>query len=213
MASTTILMITLFVTNNIGKSFWLLLPSLELDNIAGPAFDFFFSCQGRVYALTLLVSFLSDSSANSMQSGKRESSIMFRADAFPIKISTGGVRKSPPPSLYSHMVRHFQDAFSPGLNDHYDWTECRFLEQRTPSDPRNGQGARQCFFRPGSIHGIPFPLYFGSSHWLDFPNSRDHLDAPSIELRTLSHRVFALKCIITIRTCYLNGLSVLCITG
>ncbi|KAJ6529430.1 hypothetical protein DFH09DRAFT_1185098 [Mycena vulgaris] len=94
-ASTTILMITLFVTDNI-------------------AFDFFFSCQGRVYALTLLVNFLSDSSANSMQSGKKESNIVFRADAFPTGMSTGGVRKSPPPSPYSHMVRHYQDAFSPG---------------------------------------------------------------------------------------------------
>ncbi|KAJ6601931.1 hypothetical protein DFH09DRAFT_1126117 [Mycena vulgaris] len=94
-ASTTILMITLFVTNNI-------------------AFDFFFSCQGRVYALTLLVSFLSDSSPNSRQSGKGESSILFRADALPIRISTGGVQKSPPPSIHSsRMVRHFQDAFSP----------------------------------------------------------------------------------------------------
>lgn len=110
-ASTTILMITLFVENNIGKSFSSLLSSLEYDNTSGPAFDFFFSCQGRVYALTLLVNFLSDSSAKSMKSGKRESDIEFRADASPTRISTGGVLKFPPPSLYSPMVRHFQDAF------------------------------------------------------------------------------------------------------
>ncbi|KAJ6486285.1 hypothetical protein DFH09DRAFT_1210607 [Mycena vulgaris] len=95
-ASTTILMITLFVTDNIGNIRFLLLvpgPCLRLDT---------------------LVNFLSDSSANSMQSGKRESDIVFRADAFPTRISNGGVRTSPPPFLYSHTVRHFQDAFSPG---------------------------------------------------------------------------------------------------
>jgi hypothetical protein len=107
-------MIALFVTNNIGKPFWLLLSSLEIDNAAGLAFDFFFSCQGRVYALTILVNFLSDSSANSMQSGKRESNIVLRADELPTRISTAGVLKSPPASLYSPMVRHFQGASSWG---------------------------------------------------------------------------------------------------
>ncbi|KAJ7616736.1 hypothetical protein B0H17DRAFT_1220211 [Mycena rosella] len=102
-ASTTILMITLFVENNIGKSFSSLLSSLEYDNASGPAFDFFFSCQGRVYALTLLVNFLSDSSAKSMKSGKRESDIEFRADASPTRISISGVLKFPPPPLYSPM--------------------------------------------------------------------------------------------------------------
>ncbi|KAJ7696680.1 hypothetical protein B0H17DRAFT_1052730 [Mycena rosella] len=76
-ASTTLLMMILFLTGNI-------------------AFEFFFSCQGRVYALTLLVNFLSGPS--SMENESPQSSLVFRADAYP---TVGGPGK--PASIYSNF--------------------------------------------------------------------------------------------------------------
>ncbi|KAJ7105059.1 hypothetical protein C8R43DRAFT_1047029 [Mycena crocata] len=77
-ATTTLLMMILFLTGNI-------------------AFEFFFSCQGRVYALTLLVNFLSGPSSSSNSSnGETQSSLLFRVDAYPAGFSnTSGKRLAP----------------------------------------------------------------------------------------------------------------------
>ncbi|KAJ6622612.1 hypothetical protein B0H10DRAFT_1944516 [Mycena sp. CBHHK59/15] len=55
------------------------------------AFEFFFSCQGRIYALTLLENFLSGPSSTripSDSSAKMQSSLAFRVDPFPGKPSS-----------------------------------------------------------------------------------------------------------------------------
>ncbi|KAJ7017887.1 hypothetical protein C8F04DRAFT_1153751 [Mycena alexandri] len=78
-ASTTLLMMILLLKGSI-------------------AFSFFFSCQGRVYALTLLVNFLSspsDSSSTS-SSGSTKNAMVFRSGGY-----LNGEKK-PAPSLYSH---------------------------------------------------------------------------------------------------------------
>ncbi|KAF7364789.1 hypothetical protein MVEN_00348900 [Mycena venus] len=79
-ASTTLLMMILFLKGSI-------------------AFDFFFSCQGRVYALTLLFNFLSGTSSSSestLGSENQNGNGMFSLN------SKSGVKK-PPASIYSNM--------------------------------------------------------------------------------------------------------------
>ncbi|KAJ7740239.1 hypothetical protein DFH07DRAFT_839328 [Mycena maculata] len=78
-ACTTILMLILFLKGDI-------------------AFQFFFSCQGRVYALTLLANFLSRPSFSGTSSTSNEA--RDRVDVHPGPL--GSARKSPPPSLYSN---------------------------------------------------------------------------------------------------------------
>ncbi|KAJ7143632.1 hypothetical protein C8R43DRAFT_570812 [Mycena crocata] len=88
-ASNTLIMMILFLNYNI-------------------VFEFFFFCQGRVYALTLLVNFLSgpSSSATSPSHDIPQSSVVFCEHTHPSVFSgMGGTR--PPPSIYSHYVRHF----------------------------------------------------------------------------------------------------------
>ncbi|KAJ6568511.1 hypothetical protein B0H19DRAFT_1373161 [Mycena capillaripes] len=79
-ATTTISMITLFVTNNIGKSFSYLCHSLSLTTLAVQH---------------------STSSSRAKASAAMESNIALHADAFPSRISNGGVLNFAPPSLYS----------------------------------------------------------------------------------------------------------------
>jgi len=68
------------------------------------AFDFFFSCQGRIYALTLLFNFLAGTSSTSCASspGTGNKGSLFRVNSYPIGDSKSGDGK-PPPSIYSNF--------------------------------------------------------------------------------------------------------------
>ncbi|KAJ7133549.1 hypothetical protein C8R44DRAFT_849601 [Mycena epipterygia] len=86
-ASTTLLMMILFLKGDI-------------------AFEFFFSCQGRVYALTLLVNFLSGpSSSPATPSSDKPGSLVFQVDAYPLAHGSGNNMRStqPAPSIYSNF--------------------------------------------------------------------------------------------------------------
>ncbi|KAF8215052.1 hypothetical protein K438DRAFT_2008534 [Mycena galopus ATCC 62051] len=84
-ASTTILMMILFLKGDI-------------------AFEFFFSCQGRVYALTLLLNFLSGTSSGNA-GGSQDNSAFFSINSKP----------RPPASIYSNASQESLNKELPAL--------------------------------------------------------------------------------------------------
>ncbi|KAJ7606556.1 hypothetical protein DFH06DRAFT_1251007 [Mycena polygramma] len=84
-ATTTLLMMILFLKGSV-------------------AFEFFFTCQGRVYALTLLVNFLSgtSSSCSGTSPGSDTHNNLFRVDAYPVDDSKAGAKQAVP-SIYSNF--------------------------------------------------------------------------------------------------------------
>ncbi|KAJ7214000.1 hypothetical protein GGX14DRAFT_444746 [Mycena pura] len=77
-ASTTLLMMILLLKGDI-------------------AFEFFFSCQGRVYALTLLVNFLSGSSSSASSASGTASRSNLQGDPHPLGTSDESLNKNLPP--------------------------------------------------------------------------------------------------------------------
>ncbi|KAJ7490552.1 hypothetical protein FB451DRAFT_1220344 [Mycena latifolia] len=107
-ASTTLLMMILFLTGNI-------------------AFEFFFSCQGRIYALTLLVNFLSQPSRSRSTETQKVSTVMF---GYPTGNSAGGTRKSPAPSINSNFS---EDSMNKELPPLPTMSDIQFVSVQTPS--------------------------------------------------------------------------------
>ncbi|KAJ7110972.1 hypothetical protein C8R44DRAFT_799763 [Mycena epipterygia] len=85
-ASTTLLNIILFLKGHI-------------------AFEFFFSCQGRIYALTLLVNFLSRPSSSPATASSDKPGRLVQVDAYPIGYANSDNmrRTQPTPSIYSNF--------------------------------------------------------------------------------------------------------------
>ncbi|KAJ7089132.1 hypothetical protein C8R44DRAFT_818818 [Mycena epipterygia] len=69
------------------------------------AFEFFFSCQGRVYAVSLLVNFLSRPSSSPATASSDKPGSLVQVDAYPIGyVNSDNMRRTQPtPSIYSNF--------------------------------------------------------------------------------------------------------------